>query len=195
MIKIMKDRWSKNNGKLREALAERTDLNECGYKDLVKLTFQYIFNSTSDELCSDALDVEHITEIDDGDYQGTLIYMIPFDTYQPSAGEYLMTFVSYGSCSGCDTLQAIQDYGEGKLTESQLNDFMSLCKDLVCETIRPYNFGWRENGAFDIVEEEHNPLAHPETYVDDAIAMINDMTDAQRAEVIKHLSSLGKEES
>lgn len=36
-------------------------------------------------------------------------------------------------------------------------------------------------------EEEFNPLAHPETYVSDAIAMINDMTDAQREEVIKHL--------
>lgn len=38
--------------------------------------------------------------------------------------------------------------------------------------------------------EEHNPLAHPECYVSDAIAMINDMTDAQRAEVIKHLEWL-----
>lgn len=155
MIKIMKDRWSKNNKKLREALAERTDLNECGYKDLVKLTFQYIFNSTSDELCSDALDVEHITEIDNGDYQGTLIYMIPFDTYQPSEYEYLMTCVGYGSCSGCDTLQAIAcgNWGE-KLTEDQLKDYMSLCKDIVCETIMPYNFGWRQNHAFDIVEED-----------------------------------------
>lgn len=152
MIKIMKDRWSKNNNKLRTALAERTDLNTCSYKDLVKLTFEHIFNSTSDEFCSDRLDIKHITEIDNGVYQGTCIYMIPFDTYQPCESEYLMTYVGYGSCSGCDTLMSIQDWGDDKLTENQLNQFMSLCKDIVCNTIKPYNIGWRQDDAFDQVE-------------------------------------------
>ena len=41
----------------------------------------------------------------------------------------------------------------------------------------------------DGVESEHNPLTHPESYVDDAIAMIDDMTHAQRAEVYKHLEN------
>ena len=36
-------------------------------------------------------------------------------------------------------------------------------------------------------DSEHNPLAHPESYVGDAIAMIDDMTHAQRYEVYKHL--------
>lgn len=154
MIKIMKDRWSKNNNKLREALAERTDLNQCSYEDLVKLTFEYIFNSTSDELCSDRLDIKHITEIDNGGYQGTYLYIIPFDTYQPSESEYLMTYVGYGSCSGCDTLMSIQDWGDDKLTENQLNKFMSLCKDIICNTIKPYNIGWRQDDAFDPVKED-----------------------------------------
>ena len=35
---------------------------------------------------------------------------------------------------------------------------------------------------------KHNPLAHPETYVEDSKAMINDMTDAQRAEVYAYLT-------
>lgn len=154
MIKIMKKRWSENNNKLREALAERRDLNSCSYKDLVKLTFEYIFNSTSDELYRDRLDINNLTEIDDGDYQGTYIYLIPFYTYQPSESEYLMTYVGYGSCSCCDTLQAIQDWSDKKPTENQLNAFMVLCKDIVCNTIRPYNIGWRQNDAFDPVEED-----------------------------------------
>lgn len=45
-----------------------------------------------------------------------------------------MTYVGYGSCSGCDTLQAIQECGENIPTPEQLKDFMSLCKDLVTIT-------------------------------------------------------------
>lgn len=42
-------------------------------------------------------------------------------------------------------------------------------------------------GDHKYMEVEHSPLAHPETYVSDAIAMIGDMTDAQRVELWKHL--------
>ena len=35
--------------------------------------------------------------------------------------------------------------------------------------------------------EEHNPLAHPETYVDDCIAMFHDMTNAQRRAFLETL--------
>ena len=97
-------------------------------------------------------DVGNITEIDNGDYQGTLLYLIPRDTYQPSEYDYLMTYVNYGSCSGCDTLQAIQNYEKEEITEGQLKDFMSLCKDLICCMIKPYNCGWREEEEFLPVE-------------------------------------------
>ena len=101
------------------------------------------------------LDLEKITEIDNGDYQGTLLFLIPFDTYQPFEYEYLMTFVGYGSCSGCDTLQSIQHGYHQKLTEGQVNDFMTLCKDILTNTIRPYNCGWREQEVFNQAEEDN----------------------------------------
>ena len=51
----------------------------------------------------------NIHVIDDGDYQGTLLYIIPEKGYQPS--EYWAVKVSYGSCSGCDTMESIRsDY-------------------------------------------------------------------------------------
>ena len=50
--------------------------------------------------------VERIHGIDDGDYQGTLLYVIGADDYQPYV--YWFVKVYYGSCSGCDTLQSIQ---------------------------------------------------------------------------------------
>jgi hypothetical protein len=147
MLKIIRDKWDRNKDKLQETLIKgNTFMNECSYIDLVKLSFKIIFNSDGE---GDQLDIKKITEIDDGDYQGTLLYLIPFETYQPSEYEYLMTHVSYGSCSGCDTLQSIQDYGKIFLTDQQVSDFMTLCKDILTNTIKPYNSGWRENPDYE----------------------------------------------
>ena len=146
MLKIIRDKWDRNKDKLQETLIKGNTFNECSYIDLVKLSFKIIFNSDGE---GDQLDIKKITEIDDGDYQGTLLYLIPFETYQPSEYEYLMTHVSYGSCSGCDTLQSIQDYGKKFLTDQQVSDFMTLCKDILTNTIKPYNSGWRENPDYE----------------------------------------------
>lgn len=146
MLKIIRDKWDRNKDKLQETLIKGNTFNECSYIDLVKLSFKIIFNSDGE---GDQLDIKKITEIDDGGYQGTLLYLIPFETYQPSEYEYLMTHVSYGSCSGCDTLQSIQDYGKRFLTDQQVSDFMTLCKDILTNTIKPYNSGWRENPDYE----------------------------------------------
>lgn len=45
--------------------------------------------------------------VDFGDYQGTLVFVIGGHGYQPHA--HWATWVWYGSCGGCDTLQAIND--------------------------------------------------------------------------------------
>jgi hypothetical protein len=153
MLKKLLEKWNENKDLLKRELAIRTDLNSCDYKDLVKLTFEIIFN-TGCERYGENLCTEKITEIDNGSYQGTLLFLIPFDTYQPNEYEYLMTYVGYGSCSGCDALQAIQGYIDGKLTERQVNNFMGLCKDIICNTIKPYNSGWRNDEEFAVVEEE-----------------------------------------
>lgn len=54
-------------------------------------------------------DPVRINEIDDGNYQGTLVYVIGETGYQPS--RYWYVRVSYGSCSGCDTLARINGWG------------------------------------------------------------------------------------
>lgn len=149
MTRIMKTCWDANQDNLRAVLSERTDLDTCNYKDLVRLTFEIIYNSLG-RFAYEKLDLDHITVIDNGDYQGTLLFMIPYDTYQPSEYEYIMTYIGYGSCSGCDALQAAQgwDYGE-KLSDEQVVKFMAICKDLVCNTIKPYNNGWRSKDEWE----------------------------------------------
>lgn len=55
-------------------------------------------------------DPERIHVIDDGDYQGTRLFVIAAEGYQPST--YWSVFVSYGSCSGCDTYESLSsDWG------------------------------------------------------------------------------------
>jgi hypothetical protein len=52
-------------------------------------------------------DPERITRINHGDHQGTLVFVVGPEGYQPST--VWLTKVYYGSCSYCDTLQRIED--------------------------------------------------------------------------------------
>jgi hypothetical protein len=77
-------------------------------------------------------DPNRIHEIDDGDYQGTLVFVIADNGYQPNT--YWIAKVGYGSCSGCDTLQAIRDSGswtDEKPSESQASDYQTLALHIV----------------------------------------------------------------
>jgi hypothetical protein len=139
-MKIISELWDKNQDNLRQAIKEEGNFNS--YKDLVQLAFEVIWNNSN----YDRLNTDAITEIDDGQYQGTLVYLIPFDTYQPSYDEYLMTNVWYGSCSGCDSLQYITD-GSWEV-EERIKMYLNLCKDILANTIRPYNFGWHYDSKY-----------------------------------------------
>ena len=72
------------------------------YESILKKVIEVI----SDGEDYETPDPERIHRIDDGDYQGTLLFVIAEKGYQPS--NYWSVFVYYGSCSGCDTLQGIE---------------------------------------------------------------------------------------
>lgn len=138
MLKVMKKAWGQNWKKLRDRIIDivKTDrLHDIEYKDLLVITLETIYNNyDSINQYLEKADLDNITEIDDGDYQGTLVYLIPFDRYQPDAKEYLMTYVEYGSCSYCDTMQNIK-YD----SSTKVDDLMTLCRDMIVRLIRPYN--------------------------------------------------------
>lgn len=69
-------------------------------------------------------DPKRIHKIDDSDYQGTLVFVIAEQGYTPS--QYWVTKVYYGSCSGCDTLQAISEYSDENPTKDQVDAYMML---------------------------------------------------------------------
>lgn len=152
MLKYCRDKWYENKDKLEAVIMMDTNLNHCEYSYLVELIVEYILNP-SIETDWEKFDADKITVIDNGNYQGTVLFMIPRKTYQPSASDYLLTYSYYGSCSGCDTLLSIQDWSDGIPTENQVKEYMILCKDLVCNIVKPYNYGWQEDEKFTVIAE------------------------------------------
>jgi hypothetical protein len=157
MLKFCRDAWDANKDKLENAIRHDTKINCCEYSYLVELIIKHILNP-SVPYPDDEFDYENITTIDNGDYQGTLLFVFPRKTYQPEASEYLMAYAGYGSCGGCDTLLSIKEEWHSDKTpnEIQVKDYMSLCKDIVCSIVKPYNYGWRRDVSFKEVEDDNN---------------------------------------
>ena len=110
--------------KLPELRSKFTEKHPEDYKEVVR--------AVVDVLTTDAyrdMDPERIHEIDDGDYQGTMVYVIGAKGYQPN--DYWYCKVSYGSCSGCDTLQSISCYSSDAPTDSQVSEYMTLALHVV----------------------------------------------------------------
>jgi hypothetical protein len=121
MIQNFVDRFMANKSELEAVFAEKHPNN---YAEIVKAVVRVI----GDDECDDP-DQERITGIDHGEYQGTILYVIAEKGYQPSIYWYVK--IDYGSCSGCDTLQAIREYSDGPPTPEQVNDYMMLALHIV----------------------------------------------------------------
>ena len=103
------------------------------YKDLVKTVIKFLSNVPYEEY-EMRPDSSRIHQIDDGDYQGTLLFVIASSNYQPDTYWYVKVY--YGSCSGCDTLQRIrEDYRSDQdlkiPNDQQIDDYMTLALHIV----------------------------------------------------------------
>ena len=121
--------WEKNKDSLKELIEEKLRVDsetqrttDIGYEDLVIMMGKTILKGTS--TYGRDWDYSRLTEIDDGDYQGTLLFVLPEEGYQPD--NYLAIKVSYGSCSACDTLQGILYYDKDKA-----DGLMTLCLHMI----------------------------------------------------------------
>lgn len=122
MIQKFVDHYMTNKEELREMFAKEHPAN---YKSIVHAVTKILVGAAE----YGSPDPARIVEIDHGDYQGTLVYIIGASGYQPS--KYWSVFVSYGSCSGCDTLQGISEYSNAAPTEEQIDDYMILALHIV----------------------------------------------------------------
>lgn len=159
MIKYCLIQWHNNEANLRKHLGTKEEMLNYKYVDLLKLVVKYVLNGEDGGVHDipeykylPTHDVENITIIGDGKYQGCLLFMIPVKTYMPAEYEYLMTYVDYGSCTCCDLLLRIQ-YDPEHDEDQLIKDIMTLCRDMVTRMImiKPYNTG-RDSELFETVE-------------------------------------------
>ena len=94
--------------------------------------YQAIVKAVVSALASDddtAPDPERIQAVDWGHYQGTMFFVIGAAGYQPN--DFWTVAVNYGSCSGCDTFEAIRSYDDTPPTDAQLDQYMTLALHIV----------------------------------------------------------------
>lgn len=136
--------WDHNKDELLDAIREKVHVGHADYDQLMQLTIRHILNGQNKMPGFEGYTwSEDFKAIDDGDYQGTLIFLIHRETYQPSEGEYLITFVKYGSCSVCDTIQSIREIPDA---EERNKEYLDLCRDMLVHMKAPFD-------AYDCWEE------------------------------------------
>ena len=141
MIRDFIKAWDANKNKLREYFQTHRTNDVGQYKDLVRLLFEHVVNPYLEEKDKHIYDLEKIHEIDDGKYQGTLLYVIPEAIYQPSSFEYVITYQGYGSCPVCDSLQELLSLAnDDRFSDELVDDLMTLCLHLLQHCKIPYSY-------------------------------------------------------
>jgi hypothetical protein len=99
------------------------------YENIYEMLFHLVI--TRSERGELEWDWNRFVKIDDGEYQGNQIFILCSNVYQPELNDYIFTSVAYGSCSGCDTFQAIQ---ESEDKAERVKGYMTLALHMVQET-------------------------------------------------------------
>lgn len=122
MIREFVDAWDSRKQEVREKFELK---HPDSYGDVVRA----VVGILGDSEAYGSPDPDRITSINHGDYQGTLLFVIGANGYQPD--DYWYVKVNYGSCSGCDTLQAIWEYSSDPPTDKQVDEYMTLALHIV----------------------------------------------------------------
>ena len=100
------------------------------YQDIYETLFRLVVTKPNDDEYSE-WDWKRFVKIDDGSFQGTEIYILCSNVYQPELTDYIFTSVEYGSCSACDTFQWIEMLQD---KEERFKQYMTLALHMVQET-------------------------------------------------------------
>lgn len=122
--------WDERKDALREFIHTHNQSEYDEYEKLVRILFDVVTNP-SIENKRGRWNTAKIHVIDDGDYQGTQLFIIPRDVYQPNNDDYVVTCQGYGSCSGCDLLLGISSYDSGLPDDEQVKEYMTLLLHLL----------------------------------------------------------------
>ena len=127
MIQEVIKQWEAHKSDLENYFRNNPMSEYDSYDKVMGLIIGLILNAGDDSMDI----IPEYKVLDDGDYQGTRIYVLHTDTYQPDLCDYIITHNYYGSCSGCDTLLSITEYDGGIPDEDQVKGFMTISLHLV----------------------------------------------------------------
>jgi hypothetical protein len=100
------------------------------YQDIYETLFRLVVTKPDSQFNKE-WDWKRLKVLDDGEYQGNQIFILCSNSYQPYLDDYIFTSVTYGSCSVCDTFQAIQ---ESEDKAERVKGYMTLALHMVQET-------------------------------------------------------------
>lgn len=141
MLDFMAKAWEKNQDILREAYRDIAILSgDCyyeglTYEDILYFIIHFLLNGGDGR--NGEWDEERIHCIDDGSYQGTLLFLAARKGYEPAASDYFITAVGYGSCSGCDTLMAANELDD--CVEKRVDTYMMLSLHMIQRAKMPFD--------------------------------------------------------
>lgn len=123
MIELFVKQWVRHSDVVR---AKFEAAHPADYAEIIKHVVEAL-NIGQDEY--DVPSPLRIHQVDDGDYQGTLVFVIASGGYQPR--NYWYVRIQYGSCSACDTLEAIRSYSDDRPTKDEVNQYMTLATHVI----------------------------------------------------------------
>ena len=128
MEEIIINQWDAHKRELKLFFETHLMSDYDDYEKIFMLVIKLILNGEGNSMnISDKFYV-----IDDGNWQGTQLFICHEAVYQPEMENYYITDNYYGSCSGCDTLMGIIEYDEDKYpSEQQVKKFMQLALNMV----------------------------------------------------------------
>lgn len=145
------ERWEKNKERLEKAIRESSKerMLQWDYIDLAKLVFDMVLVKPQ---LKGKWDPRCVAEITGDNYQGASLYVFQPDGLASNETDYIVSYACYGSCEVCDTILGIRDLVEKGEKDNAVKEFMALCKDLVTNTVKPFNKGWRYDEDFETIE-------------------------------------------
>ena len=128
MIEHFVRQWHENKHKLKSFLEKDYDQSEDkrfwgpSYIELHQKLFELVvtepreIRTPFDQRWNNySWDFNRFLVLDHGEYQGTMIFIMVPDVYQPNLDrDYYFTSVMYGSCSHCDTMAHVQEVVDTK---------------------------------------------------------------------------------
>ena len=145
------EKWQNHKHLLEQALNEYPDLESLDYESLMNLCVKHILNTGLDKY-DDRFYKPNVVVAYGGQYSGEVLFVI---VPENGFSGFLVSYTEYGSCAFCDTLEHIiwEFIYEKKITrEEAIKDLMSVCKDMVCNIVKPYNQGFSYDARFDTIE-------------------------------------------